>query len=411
MLWCQHSVLDACLLKIICLQTGTITADTQSVSKLIPSLSDATDEQLEKFQLAQLAGCHSLIHLDDSATPGASDHVVGDPLDQAAFDFSGWKYNRTSECYERPDLENVTLAEPVRLWQLKCFPFDASKRLSTAVVVMETGGGSLRLLSLTKGSPDTIRSMCISRVDSDFMSRFNGQLAEFETQGYRSIALGWKDFSGTGCCATIFPNGIQKGDIGEARRRGSSLHRKDFEVDELHFGGFVQFDASIRPSSRRIIEELNAGGINSIMLTGDAVDAAVTVARQVGLIKPRRVAILEEKTDGSKSFHWRLVKWRREKKDRAKHWSATSENIPFSSSSLKDLLKQEQLGKVAFATTGGVLEMFFEHDEIAGEAQDFLDNLPRVSVIARATPKQKKLVISHLRQYGERTVMMCGESL
>ena len=299
----------------------------------------------------------------------------------------------------------------MRLWQLKGFPFDPSKRLSSTVVVVETVGGSWRMLSLTKGSPDTLRDMYACKEESDFASRFNRQVEEFEVEGFRSIALGWKDLTETECRKTIFPHGISRDGISAARQRASSLHRKDVEVDDLQFGGFVQFDASIRPSSRRIIEELSAGGITCIMLTGDAVDAAVTVARKVGLINRKQVAILEPKKDGSRSLHWRTMNVRRGKRDRGTKLSPSSEIIPFSSLSLKDFLTKEKLGRLSLATTGKVLESFLEKDDITVDERNLIDNLPRVSVIARATPKQKKLVISHLKQHCERTVMMCGTSV
>ena len=358
-----------------------------------------------------LAGCHSLIHLDANSTSETGGQVVGDPLDQASFDSSGWKYNRSSECYERQDMQNATLSEPMRLWQLKCFPFDPSKRLSTAVVVLENVGGSCRMLSFTKGSPDTLRGMYAFQEELDFASRFDRHVEEFEVQGFRSVALGWKDLSETKSCKIIFPNGISRGEISAARQRASLLHRNNVEVDELQFGGFVQFDASIRPSSRRVIEELSAGGIKSIMLTGDAVDAAVTVAWKVGLIKRKQVAILEEKCDGSSSLHWRIVKLRKGKKDQGKNMSPSSEIMPVSSSSLNDFLTKEKLGKLSLATTGKALEMYFEKDDITVDERKFIDSLARVSIIARATPKQKKLVISHLKQQCERTVMMCGTSV
>lgn len=336
--------------------------------------------------------------------------MIGDPLDQAAFDSSGWTYNRSSDSYECPQdsAVNASSSEPVRLWQLKCFPFDPSKRLSTAVVVLETAGGSLRLLSCTKGSTETIRDMYGLQDQSDFLSRFDGLVQDIEVQGYRSVAMGWNDLSGTEICDSIFPRGITKDEISMARHRASNLHRKDFEIENLQFGGFVQFDASIRPSSRRIIEELSAGGVRSIMLTGDAINAAVTVAHKVGLAKPEEMAILEESGDGSKSLHWRFVKPLRSKTDHARTSNSSSFTIPFTSSSLKDLIKQERRGKIGLATTGKVLEKIFQQDEITTDTKSLLDNLPRFSVIARATPNQKKLVVSYLKEHCQRTVMMCG---
>lgn len=382
-------------------KTGTLTADTQSVSDLIPSLFNSTDPVLESFQLAQLAGCHSLIHLDTSASNGK---IVGDPLDQAAFARSGWKYIQSTYCYELADNQKPTPSKPVRLWQLQTFPFDPSKRLSTAVVAMEYGNGSIRLFSFTKGSPDTVRGMLKDRAQDDFISLYDSQVKGFEVQGYRSIAMGWRDLSESELGAHLFPNGMTKDDIEMAKMSGTLLHRKDVEVDFLEFGGFAQFDASIRPSSRRIIEELDAGGIKSIMLTGDAVDAAVTVARKVGLVKRRRIAILEESQNGAEPLQWRVINLRRTKKDKSTNWRPTSETIPFSPSTLTEIVRQETLGKTAIGISGRALDLLFDRNDVL-----LLDSLPQVSVIARATPEQKERVISHLKQKCRKRVMMCGK--
>lgn len=357
--------------------------------------------------MSQLAGCHSLIHLN---TPGSKSQTVGDPLDEAALRYSGWKYNDTARCYEAPTRVTAALPyDPVRLWQIKAFPFDPQKRMSTAVVVLENVDGSLRLLSLTKGSPDTVRDMYHQREDREFLTAYETQRKEFEVQGYRSIAMGWKDLSATGLVRELFPKGLDTGEIDGARQRGSTLHRRDFEKDDLDFGGFVRFDASIRPSSRRVIEELNDGGIRSIMLTGDAIDAAITVASKVRLIEKRQVAVLEVVEDGigESSLQWRFVKFQKGKKGRLGKRSSSSETKSFSESSLKDVLKLERLGKCAIATTGVALERVFENPSDP-QVKCVLDNLSRISVIARATPKQKNDVISHLKHKNGRTVLMCG---
>jgi magnesium-transporting ATPase (P-type) len=400
-----------------------LTADTQSVSKLIPKLPNQVAAVSEAFQLSQLAGCHSLIHLKaSSASGGEKRQIVGDPLDEAALQYSGWTYNDTAQCYVAP-IQNTTAAAddtpilpsqsfscPVRLWQIKSFPFDPQKRMSTAVVVLENADGSLRLLSFTKGSPDTVRDMYHQREDPNFVGVYEKQRKEFEVQGYRSIAMGWKDLSGTELMTKLFPNGIEKDEMDGARQQGSTLHRSDFEKENLEFGGFVRFDASIRPSSRRIIEELNDGGIRSIMLTGDSIDASCTVATKVRLIRERQVAILEvvEGSSENRSLQWRFIKFHKGKVGQPGSQGSSFETAPFSASSLKDVLKREKLGKCAIATTGVALERMFENVASDPQMKRFVDNLSRVSVIARATPKQKNDVILHLKHQGGHTVMMCG---
>lgn len=351
-----------------------------------------------------MAGCHSLIPLK-GAKPGTESQLVGDPLDEAAFEYSGWKYNETARCYDAPCAENTTSTmNQTRLWQIKSFPFDPDKRISTALVVLEEGNGShLRLLTLTKGSPDTMRDMYSRREEENFFGIYEKQRKDFEAKGYRSIAQGWKDLTGTDDMNRLFPDGLKVTEINKARERAETLHRNEFEVRSLEFGGFVQFDASIRPSSQRIIDELHEGGIRSIMLTGDAIDAAVTVASKVGLIRRRRVAILEVGSGGA--LQWRFV----DLKDRQHgHSEAQSDkSVQTFSSSIQDVLRREKAGKCAIAATGAALDVVFESTGDL-DTQQFADNLARVSVIARATPKQKNEVISRLKRCG-RTVMMCGK--
>jgi len=352
-----------------------------------------------------MAGCHSLIPLK-AIESDAKSKLIGDPLDQAAFQFSGWVYNKTCDCYEARNVANQTSSnDPIRLWQVKSFPFDPDKRVSTALVVLERADGTLQLLSLTKGSPDTVRDMYLRREDEDFNIAYETQRMEFETRGYRNIALGWMDLSGTNYMRELFPERLEKSAIDNARQRAELFQRSEFETARLEFGGFVQFDASIRGSSRRIIEELNSSGLRSMMLTGDGIGAAVTVANKVRLIRSRKVAILEVTNDST--LQWRFLDLKKRKSGSSGDGSI--EPIPFAASSLDDVLKRERLGKLAIATTGSALDVVFANTNDQ-DMQQFAESLSQVSVIARATPKQKHEFITRLKRYGQ-TVMMCGKRI
>lgn len=393
------------------LQTGTLTADTQSVSRLVSALPCQGDSVnvTEAFQKFQLAGCSELVHLDPTEsvpTSSSASHVVGDPLEIATLEYSGWHYNGTDGSYVSPVANSTDLSDddPVRLWKIKSFSFDPNRRLSTTLVLMQTFGGNFHLVSLTKGSPETVKALYSPHDESDFDTAFETQRNELESSGYRSIAFGTKDLSRSSISNELFPNGLHKDTIDEARQKGSSLHRSDFENGYLTFGGFACFDATIRPSSTRVVSELLSAGIKCTMLTGDSIDAAIAVASKVGLFQCDKVAILEttvQERDGSPLLRFRHVQ--------PKHNSQSEESIDveeFSMDSLARVLKRQSKGKLAIAASGAALELVFRAG--SNEERKFVNNLSRVSVIARATPKLKELVVTNLQSQCGEKVMMCG---
>ena len=349
--------------------------------------------------------------------------VAGDPLDQASLKFSGWKYNQTAGCYSTSKIKSLKRTEPVKLWQIKTFPFDPNKRLSSALVLAQSADKTFSLWRLTKGSPDTMNSLYSQRDDAGFNEAYCNKTQTLEANGLRSIALGAEELSASlPIVNLLFPNGLSNDflTLRHARSKDSLLHRSDFEAGReggntttgLKFCGFSCFDAFLRPSSRRVVNELHRGGIQAIMLTGDAIDAALVVARKVGLMKERNVAILEtkESTDGHMDLIWRIVKLQPENDAsfRTFHESSRIENVTVSST--KDVLSRQRCGSYAVAATGLALEIVL--NEGSGKPLELLaDNLSRMSVIARATPNLKKAVITCLRSRCGKKVLMCGEWL
>lgn len=357
-----------------------------------------------------MAGCHSLVHLaSKNKSRESSGQLVGDPLEQASLTHSGWKYNVTEGCYYSPTKgSNAQPSDPVKLWQIKTFPFDPTKRLSTSIVLAEVVDGSYRIMSLTKGSPEVVQDLCEDSTTTDL---FQEKMQRLEGQGWRCIALAWKDITDNNITQELFPKTLDRIELEGARVRGSTLQRNNFESQGLNFGGFVCFDAAIRPSSKRVIKELDQGGINSVMLTGDAMDAAIIVASKVGIIKSENVAILEATKsleDGSPSLHWRFIKLTKGKGEELTiSCNSTRENEPFSMKTLKKVLKRQQLGKCSISATGNALEEILQSDDKT--MTSLACKLSHVSVIARATPKLKYNVVSCLRNLCNQRVMMTGE--
>jgi magnesium-transporting ATPase (P-type) len=375
------------------------------------------------MQRFMLAGCHSLVQLNSTSTSQAQGSVVGDPLDLAALQYSGWKYNQSVNCYECTNTKSCLDSDPIKLWQIKTFPFDANKRMSSAVVLAQLADKSYRVWALIKGSPESLQPLYQHRHDHQFLLGYKKRIQQLEAQGYRTIALGAQDLTNsTELVEQLFPNGLssKKKALRGARIEGSSLHRNDFEGNSesgdvgLHFFGFACFDTTIRSSSQRVIGELRRGGIQVIMLTGDAIDAALSVALKVNLIQESSVAILETEEDssGTQSLIWQIVELRAGKGGtrKALHQEAKTKRV--TKSTVNDILNRQGRGDCSIAATGRAVELLLAQSDngASGKVKNTLaDNLFRISIIARATPVLKKSVITCLKGRCEKKVIMCGK--
>lgn len=375
--------------------------------------------QTDAFQRFVLSGCHSLVHFEDNGKVS----VVGDPLDQAALEFSGWKFNQTAGFYFRPESDSETMSpsEPLRLWQIRDFPFDPSRRLSSAIVLMQRKDSSFELWKLIKGSPDTMIDL-VDKDSDDFGAKLGNKTQELEMQGYRCISLGAGNLGDTHVEKELFPNGLSatSDSLLRARENGAKLQRSSIDrhgsgafEPGLKFCGFCCFDASTRQSSKRIINELVCGGLKCVMLTGDSVDAALSVARKVELLSHRKIAVLERSesdSSGKGNLIWKILhsKMGKDGSFRILHDRTKFEKVTVSS--VKKYVKHCEKGKYSLAANGRALELVF-----SGESTEvgrlIMQNLAAVSVIARATPELKKQVIDTLKQECGKRVMMCGKLL
>lgn len=431
---------------------------------------------------AVLAGCHSLVSLtEDSAFGRASEktpsspaqqhrrRLVGDPLDLACLRHSRWRYNGDTRCATAPvgkrraSRKGPAVGEPVRLWQIRAFPFDPTRRTSSALVLVQQRNGETRLWRVVKGSPDMLRLLVAGGdtvQDEDggsFGDWYESSVRDMGSRGMRTVAMGSLDVTEEpqGLTQTLFPQGMPRArwrgkaaadiadededdSILESVERARSLardklHRRDveggrglagFSSDDsaaaLDFVGFACFDASLRPSTGRVLSELRRGGTRVCMLTGDGVDAAVAVARQAGLIPPRgdasAVALLEVhsvRTSREPSLRWRVLA-REGSADKLK--GCASSLLDFSFENAKHILADEGGIRYSVAATGDAIEALFLACErgmgLGARACDYVrERISRVVVIARASPLTKQNVVSCLKNTCGHTVLMCGDGV
>ena len=150
-------------------------------------------------------------------------------------------------------------------------PFDSSRKMMSSVHENTEG-----IVQYTKGAPDVVIGKCTHYVD-------NGQMVPM-TEEYKSeILKANKDFADRAlrvlACA----------------KRVWDSKPESFEPDaletELCFMGLSAMIDPVRPEVKVAIEECASAGIRPIMITGDHVDTAIAIAKELGILQAEDKAI------------------------------------------------------------------------------------------------------------------------
>ena len=373
-------------------KTGTLTADTQSLTSIVyPPSGLRTSKNIKFLSKAVLAGAHTLIQQSDSDNA----NLVGDPVDLAALQWTQWKYNAK-------DKSASSVRRSEKLWQIRSFPFDSNKKTSSAIVLTKDGKGHFRLRILVKGSPNTMKNQLLKDEEmSDLAHWFDHRLKRLGSLGYRSICLGALDVSNTDVAKILFPQGLPKSNsnktdlesvIHDARMNARVFHRNNIEQQYLDFVGFACFNAPMRESTPRIVQELKVANIDVIMLTGDEPYASLSCAAKTGIVNnlaPSKTHFLKRSSCGS------LV------------WESDGQVDSFSLDAAKLAERNVCDGGTLIATGGAVSALLESGGEVSRYVKDYI--LPHVRVVASASPKDKYTFVNWLKQ--KKHVLMCGDGV
>ena len=204
------------------------------------------------FHSIGMACCHSLHHQDG--------HVTGNPVDTGMFEFSAWSMKEfSSESDFLQSMESPSENELVTI--LKEFPFESALQRMSVIVKEESKSHGQSLRVFMKGSPEMILSFCVGGVDESIY-RF---LKEETDLGHRVLAMATRKL--------------------EPDVDVQCLSRAEVESDLL-FCGLIVFVNAVKAVSGASIATLKDGGIRSVMATGDHLNTAVAVARDVEICRP-----------------------------------------------------------------------------------------------------------------------------
>ncbi|KAI1827536.1 hypothetical protein F4861DRAFT_536103 [Xylaria intraflava] len=249
-------------------------------SALVPYSSLASPEgdkyDINRAALFTMATCHALRSVEGE--------LVGDPLDLKMFEFTGWLFEEGTQgggdqeedeagglfpsiarpppapLYDTDEYANINGANPLlELGVLRSFEFVSQLRRASVIV---RAFGQQRGSIYVKGAPECMRDIC--RPES-FPDDYDELLSYYTHKGYRVIACAEKH--------------IKKLSWVKCQK----MKREEVESD-LEFIGFIIFENKLKPTTAAVLKELNESNIGSIMVTGDNILTAISVARNCGLV-------------------------------------------------------------------------------------------------------------------------------
>ncbi|KAM4770721.1 polyamine-transporting ATPase 13A3 isoform 2-T2 [Rhinophrynus dorsalis] len=391
-------------LNLICFdKTGTLTEDgldlwgiqrVENARFLLPE-EKACSESLVKSQfVACMATCHSLTKIDGV--------LSGDPLDLKMFEAIGWILEEATE--EETALHNLimpTVVQPpkqpvaehkpaasqeMELFELPAtyeigivrqFPFSSAlQRMGVVARVL----GKKRMEAYVKGAPEVVASLCKQETVPEDFSRV---LEDYTKQGYRVIALAHRRLE-----SKISWHKVQ------------NISRDAIE-NNMTFLGLIIMQNKLKPETPAVLDDLRKANIRMVMVTGDNMLTAISVARDCGMILPHDKVIVAEalppKDGQAAQINWHYA----DTTPRSNSNTIDSEGIPVKV--VNDSLEDNQKINYHFAMNGKSFAVILEH---------FQDLVPKLvlhgTVFARMAPDQKTQLVEELQNV-DYYVGMCGD--
>ncbi|KAM9795903.1 polyamine-transporting ATPase 13A3 isoform X1 [Syngnathus typhle] len=383
-------------INLVCFdKTGTLTEDgldlwgVQRVENgsFLQSDEKASKENLVKSQfVACMATCHSLTKIEGQ--------LSGDPLDLKMFEATGWileeateeetaLHNRIMPTVVRPtkqllpsqppsteqDMELYDLPSQYEIGIVRQFPFSSAlQRMSVVARLL----GEKRMDAYMKGAPEVVARHCKTETVPD---NFAEVLEGYTKQGFRVIALAHRRLE-----SKLTWHKVQ------------NVNRDHIETN-MEFLGLIIMQNKLKTETPAVLQDLHRANIRTVMVTGDNMLTAISVARDCGMILPQDTVIISDAIpphDGQTArITWRCA----DKPSMAAHLEDVSISL--------DEPKQQE--RYHFAMNGKSFAIISEH---------FPDMLPKLvlhgTVFARMAPDQKTQLIEALQDV-EYFVAMCGD--
>lgn len=319
---------------------------------------------------------------DTSTTQDA--HFVEQTMEEASLGSSN--YDQVAPAVVRPcikesyidppDIANVVetaMQVPYEIGIVRQFPFSSnSQRMSVIVRVL----GQQYMDLYVKGAPEVIQTLCSPETLPEDLGSI---LTQYTVQGFRVIALAHRTL-----------------DTKLSWHAAQRIPRDQVEK-ELTFIGLLILQNMLKPETTPVIHQLKAANIRSVMVTGDNILTAISVARDCGMVDVADSVLMAKVTSPA---------------------SGQAPTLTFEPADTPDILVQH-----ADRTDNGDIAVQLDshkaryHLAVTGKAwglicQYFPDLVPRIvakgTVFARMSPDQKAQLVEELQAI-DYIVGMCGD--
>ncbi|XP_073346675.1 polyamine-transporting ATPase 13A3-like isoform X2 [Pagrus major] len=386
-------------LNLVCFdKTGTLTEDGLDLwgiqraedGSFSPPESDVAKESLVNSTfVACTATCHSLTKIEGE--------LSGDPLDLKMFNATGWILEEPTE--EETALHNPIMPTVVRppkhtvpeanqnnllTQNMSCeigivrqFPFSSAlQRMSVVVRRL----GEKHMDAYLKGAPEVVASLCKQHT---VPQSFTETLETYTRQGFRVIALAHRQLE-----SKLSWHKVQ------------SLSRDLIETN-MDFLGLIIMQNKIKEETAGVLQELRQANIRTLMVTGDNMLTAISVARDCGMIRSHEKVIIADAVP-PKDLHPASITWRYTENPAQTIKDNQTVEINLEEEVCdRQVTLQEQ--SYHFAVSGRSFAVITEHFP-----QLIQKLVLRATVFARMAPDQKTQLVEVLQSI-DYTVGMCGD--
>ncbi|XP_070609984.1 polyamine-transporting ATPase 13A3 isoform X4 [Erythrolamprus reginae] len=393
-------------LDLVCFdKTGTLTEDGLDLWGIQrveggrfqrPEESACPESLVRSPFVACMAACHSLTKIEGV--------LSGDPLDLKMFEATGWVleeateeetalHNRIMPTVVRPakqllpdfnagnnkEMELFQLSAGYEIGIVRQFPFSSAlQRMCVVARIL----GEKKMDAFVKGAPEVVAGLCKpASVPADF----ERVLEEFTRQGFRVIALAHRKLE-----SKLTWHKVQ------------NVARDAIEAG-LDFLGLIVLQNKLKPETPDVLDDLRKANIRTVMVTGDNMLTAISVARDCGMILPQETVIVAEALP-PKDGHPARIQW---------HHADALEGPPDPSPTIhpEDIpikpaqpdYEDPRQAHFHFAMNGKSFAVIQEH---------FQDLVPKLvlhgTVFARMAPDQKTQLVEALQSV-DYHVGMCGD--
>lgn len=248
-------------------KTGTLTDDGLKIFQVLPIRSGQFSSHMpdiKRFRSSSphlyrlMTMCHNLKEYDN--------HLVGDPLEIEMFRFTQNVLPKNSDRGFHFRIGND------ERWNI-LHEFDFSHDLRRMSVLTQESNSS-SLVIFTKGSPEAIKCLCLAETGTSNLLIINYEyflvpdayddiLETYASDGYRIIA----------CAYRVLDQASSIVDRG-----------RGFFENRMIFLGFVVFENQLKPVTVSVLDEIKRANISTVMVTGDNVFTAISVARACRIV-------------------------------------------------------------------------------------------------------------------------------